>query len=96
MKAKRLTLALAFLTLSAAVVPQRASARLTKAWTYKEMEAKSDLVVIATLVATANTAEQKTLSVAQTHFDVVGVSSLFEVKLVIKGRQGKKNLRLHH
>src|SRR5207244_74439 len=72
------------------------SARLLQDWTYQELFAKSDLVVIAkVLTATHDTNEQSTLLDIAPSEPVIGVTTEFEPLVVLKG-QKQDRFVLHH
>lgn len=69
-------------------------ARITeRSWTYQEMFAKSDFVVIATGITNKDTAERSRLL---KDIDVIGVETEFKTCLVVKGSDNVKNFILHH
>jgi len=72
-----------------------ASARVVRHWSYQELLDKSDLVVIATPLATTDTEERIDLPglAAQR---VVGVETEFAVFVVLKGDKSLKKFSLHH
>jgi len=74
-----------------------AGARNIEQWTYAELFAKSDFVVIAEPVSkTRDTTERNVLTYnISPGVDVIGVSTEFESLLVIKGTKRKKFI-LHH
>jgi len=97
--AKSLTLALGV------AIPQPAQARLVSWLSYRELLAKSDLVVIANpLDKTADTEERSVLpGISQQHEDgtqskieSVGVETPFTVLAVLKGNPTIKRFTLHH
>jgi hypothetical protein len=77
------------------VLPGIAGARLVRMWSDQELIDKSDLVVIATPIATNDTQEQgvRPSCAAQ---PVVGVETKFAVSAVLKGDQAIKHFILHH
>ena len=77
------------------VLPGISSARLVRTWSDQELFDKSDLVVIATPVATSDTKERGPLSNFATQ-PVIGVETTFAVFTVLKGDQAIKHLVLHH
>jgi hypothetical protein len=85
-----------FLWLLALSVPSLLLARLVRPWTYQEMSDKADLVVIASWVSTKDTDEHSTLQDVEPPIKVVGVTSEFETRLVLKGSQDIKTFQLHH
>jgi hypothetical protein len=83
-----------FISIAALVTPL--IARLIREWTFQEMFAKSDLVVIATPIATVHTSEHTTLPDLSPAVAVSGVNTEFQVRLVLKGDQKMKKFVLHH
>jgi len=80
-------------------------ARLLVTFTYEELFAKSDLVVIATPMAkTADTREQSSLpNISTQHEDgtssevkSIGLETAFKVSVVLKGDKNIKRFVLHH
>ena len=87
----RLALTTVFLLGFAGIV----TARLVRIWTYQELVEKSDLVVLASPVATNDTAEHIN------HPDfvgqpVIGVETRFAVAAVLKGDSALKEFTFHH
>jgi hypothetical protein len=74
-----------------AIVPN-SGARITKAWRYQEMFDKADLVVIARVVTTKDTAEHSTLL----SLNVIGVETEFKTHLILKGDKSVETFQLHH
>jgi hypothetical protein len=73
------------------------TARLAeKDWTFQEMFAKSDLVVIATPIWTKDTGEHNLLPGISPSTRVLGLSTEFEVRLVLKGNTKIKTFVLYH
>src|ERR1700681_2017198 len=70
--------------------------RLIKDWSFQEMFAKSDVVVIATPISTKDTGEHSTLTDLSPPVTVLGLSTEFEVRLVLKGDTKIKTFVLHH
>jgi hypothetical protein len=82
--------------LSIFVALDRVSARLMQDWTYQELFAKSDLVVIAKVsTSTRDTNEQNTVTDISPPEPVIGVTTEFESLLVLKG-QKQDRFVLHH
>jgi hypothetical protein len=80
--------------LAAFVVVERGTARIAeRSWTYQEMFEKSDFVVIATGIATKDTAERSKLLET---IDVIGVETQFKTCVVLKGKNDRRNFVLHH
>jgi len=103
--AKCLTFALGAATIWLLAMPEPAEARLVSWLSYREMLAKSDLVVIANpFNKTADTKERSVLPGIsqqdqigrQSKIDSVGVETVFSVLAVLKGNPGIKRLTLHH
>ena len=88
---KKLTIL--FLILAPAIVAQ---ARIVKAWSYQELYDQSDLIVIAKHISTEDTGEQAVLPNISPNMDVIGLSSNFALRLVLKGDKSLKALVLHH
>jgi hypothetical protein len=72
------------------------TARLVRPWTYQEIFDKSELVVIATFVSTRDTDERNILRDLTPPVKVVGVTTEFETRLVLKGPQNVSRFQLHH
>jgi hypothetical protein len=85
------------LVLVSALALPFAGARNIEQWSYEELFAKSDFVVIARLVS--KTHDTKERSVLRHNIspgvDVIGVVTEFESELVIKGSR-RKTFTLHH
>jgi len=71
------------------------SARPVRIWTYQELTTASDLVVIATCTATADTKEEVNLP-EMPSLRVTGVETKFTILTVFKGDAKLKDLTLHH
>jgi hypothetical protein len=67
-----------------------------KDWTFQEMFAKSDLVVIAAPIASFETGEHTALKDIAPPVEVLGLSTEFQVRLVLKGDKEMNKLVLHH
>lgn len=87
------------------ITPTQADARLVSIMTYKEMLAKSDLVVIANpATATSDTKEHsylaniwtQTSNGEKTRIESIGVETNFTVCAVLKGDTSLKQFTLHH
>ena len=87
------TIIAVFLILSTALLAQ---ARLMKSWSYQELYDQSDLVVIAKPVSTQETTEKATLPNISPDVHVVGLSTEFDISLVMKGDKSAKKAALHH
>lgn len=70
-------------------------ARPVRIWTYSELTAASDLVVIATCTASADTKEEINLP-EMPSIGVTGVETKFTILTVFKGDPKLKDLTLHH
>ena len=76
--------------------PSSITARFMQPWTYQDLFAKSDFVVVAMpAAATHDTAEHSTLRDIQPNEPVVGVVTEFRTLLVLKGSP-KDRFVLHH
>ena len=73
-----------------------AEARISKYWSDQEIYDKADLVVIARPVSTQETNEQTVLPDIAPHVQVIGLSTIFDVRAVMKGDRDLKSLILHH
>ena len=73
-----------------------AHARLHKSWSYQELYDQADLVIIAKPISTQDTAEKAILPNIAPDVHVVGLSTEFEISVVMKGDKGKKKATLHH
>jgi len=73
-----------------------AQARLMKSWSYQELYDQSDLVVIAKPTSTQDTTEKATLPNISPDVHVVGLSTQFDISLVMKGDTSAKKATLHH
>lgn len=82
-----------FLILATALAAQ---ARLMKNWSYKELYDQSDLVVIAKSISNQDTGEKAKLPNISPDVHVFGVSTEFDVSLVMKGDKSVKKVTLHH
>jgi hypothetical protein len=69
-----------------------APARLTEAISYKELFEKADLVAIAVPVSTVETTEHTSIG----GFPVTGITTQFQVQLVLKGDKEVSLFMLHH
>ena len=84
--------ATAFLLVSTTIL----TARPVNCLSYQELFAKSDLVVIAKPLSTHDLTEQTVLPDIGPDVHVVGLSTKFAVRLVIKGDKSVKRIVLHH
>ena len=73
-----------------------AGARMSKLWTYQELHDQADLVVIAKHIATKDTPERAVLPNIAPDVHVIGLSSDFDIEVVMKGDTSLKKLTLHH
>ena len=73
-----------------------AQARLMRTWSYQELYEQADLVAIATPTSTQDTTEKATLPNISPDVHVIGLSTEFEIRLVLKGDKGLKKMTLHH
>ncbi len=88
---RKITVALLLLTVTFA-----ARARGIRAWTYEELYEQADLVVIVKPISTKDTGEKWILPDIGPATDVVGLSTVFEIRLVMKGDKSLKECTLHH
>jgi hypothetical protein len=72
-----------------------AQARFVRVWASQELFDQADLVVIARPIATQDTSEQAVLS-DMSGVHVVGLSTDFDVSVVMKGDKSTKKFVLHH
>jgi hypothetical protein len=77
----------------AGITPLKAGRMPTEGESYQEMFDKADLVVIATALATKETAEQSKLLGT---VNVVGVETEFRTRLTLKGAKEVRKFVLHH
>jgi hypothetical protein len=73
-----------------------ADARFINSRTFRELDKTADIIVVAKPVSTKDTAEQIDLPGIGPAVYVVGLSSEFEVSLVLKGDKSLKKLVVHH
>ena len=73
-----------------------AQARLMRTWSYQELFDQADLVVIAKPVSTQETTERATLPNISPDVHVVGLSTEFDICVVMKGDNRVKKATLHH
>jgi hypothetical protein len=79
------------------LIPHLAAARfLEREWSYQQMFAKADLVVVARPIWTKATKERSKLPGFRPRIPVVGVLTGFETSLVLKGDKNVKHFVLHH
>ena len=67
-----------------------------KSWSYQELYDQSDLVVIAKPISTQDTTEKATLPNISPDVHVIGLSTEFDISLVMKGDNISKKTTLHH
>lgn len=73
-----------------------ADAREINSRTFRELDKTADIIVVAKPVSTKDTDEQTNLFSFKPPVPVVGLSSEFEVGLVLKGDSSLKKLVVHH
>lgn len=73
-----------------------AEARLINAQTFRELEKMSDTIVVAKPVANRDTEERTDLRGIAPGIQVIGLSSEFEVSMVVKGDANLKSVVVHH
>jgi hypothetical protein len=73
-----------------------AQARLMRSWSYKELYDTADLVLVAKPISTQDTTEKAVLPNISPEVKVVGVSTDFEISVVMKGDKNIKKTTLHH
>jgi hypothetical protein len=73
-----------------------ADARAVKPWAYQELYDQADVVVVARPTGTQDTPQHWILPEIRPHIHVIGLSTDFEVSLVMKGDKDLKKLTLHH
>lgn len=91
-----MTLRASYIALLLLGISQPTQGRLVKHWTYRELFDKSDLVVIAAVVSSKDTQERTTLPDYNPGYAVVGVTTEFESRVVLKGRKEIERFQLHH
>lgn len=82
--------------LALAAATHIAGARFINSRSFRELDQKSDIIVVARLLSTKDTAEETTLPGISPATQVVGVSSQFKVVFVLKGDSRVKKLTVHH
>jgi hypothetical protein len=78
------------------VATMLAVGRIVKTWTFEEMFAKADLVVIGQVASTTDTTESIELRDLEPSIQVVGVTTEFRTLLVLKGLNTIDRFKLHH
>ena len=73
-----------------------ANARLINSRSFRELDKRADIIVVAKPVSTKDIAEQIDLPHISPAVHVVGLSSEFEVSIVLKGDNSLKKLVVHH
>jgi hypothetical protein len=73
-----------------------AQARLMRYWSYQELYDQADLVVIAKPISTQDTTEKAVLPNTSPDLHVVGLSTEFDIRVVMKGDKTLKKCVLHH
>lgn len=73
-----------------------AEARITRTWSYQEIHAQADLVIIARPLSTKDTLERTVLPGISPEVRVIGVETEFDVQLVMKGEAETTRVVLHH
>ena len=73
-----------------------ADARGINSRSFEELDRRSDIIIVAKPVSTKDTDEQTNLLHISPDIHVVGLSSEFEVGLVLKGDNSLKTLVVHH
>lgn len=92
------------LALGVSVVVSVSHAQRMLAWTYEDLTAKSDFVVIAIPITSKDTKERidlpgiftQTPGQNQTGVPVIGVETRFAVSVVLKGSKETREFALHH
>ncbi|HVU28055.1 MAG TPA: hypothetical protein VHG71_10020 [Verrucomicrobiae bacterium] len=83
-------------TLLIATTAFLAQARLMRTWSYQDLFDQADIVVIAKPTGTQDTGEQATLPNIAPDVHVIGLSTDFDISVVVKGDKTLKKLILHH
>ena len=73
-----------------------AQAREMTSWSYQELYDQADLVVIAKPISTQDTTEKAVLPNISPDVHVVGLSTQFDISVVMKGDKHLKKCVLHH
>jgi hypothetical protein len=71
-------------------------ARIMQMWSYQKLYDQADLVVIAKPTSTEDTAEEAVLPNISPNIHVIGLSSHFDISVVLKGDKSLKKATLHH
>jgi hypothetical protein len=77
-------------------LPVVAFGRIRPVWTYEQLHADADLVVIAKPVSGTHLEEKVSLPNISPAVPVVGIETQFDVRLVLKGDLKMKTIELHH
>jgi hypothetical protein len=86
-----------FLTLALLLtLPVVAFGRIRPVWTYEQIHADADLVVIAKPVSSTHLEEKASLPNISPVIPVVGIETQFDVRLVLKGEPKSKTIALHY
>jgi ankyrin repeat protein len=72
------------------------SERLMEGRTFRELDGRADIIVVGRPISTEDTAEQTYLPNISPPIPAIGLSSGFEVSIVIKGDKSLKKLVVHH
>ena len=88
---KRIIIGLTVITLALL-----AQARSMRTWTYQELYDQADLVVVAKPISTQNTSEKAVLPNISPDVHVVGLSTQFDISVVMKGDKNLRKCVLHH
>jgi len=73
-----------------------AQARPVRSWSYQQLYDQADLVVVAKPVSTQDTTEKAVLPDVAPDVHVVGLSTAFDVSVVMKGDKSAKQCVVHH
>src|SRR3989442_10448892 len=73
-----------------------AQAREMTSWSYQELYDQADLVVIAKPISTQDATEKAVLPNISPNVHVVGLSTQFDISVVMKGDKHLKKCVLHH
>src|SRR5438552_17370373 len=87
------TIITGFLILAAALLAQ---AREMRSWSYQELYDQADLVVIAKPISAQDASEKAVLPNIAPNVHVVGLSTQFDISVVIKGDKHLKRCVLRH
>lgn len=71
-------------------------ARTMRTWSYQELYDQADLVAIAKAISTQDITEEAVLPNIAPDVHVVGLSSEFDISVVMKGDRSIKKATLHH